>query len=182
MRRIALAFALGQREIAREGLFEGRHRPVHLAAKDGQRRPDAGLAAGREAVQVGAPDEHRARTEKIWRIPEGTIPPKPGFDAVAQSRALKDGKLRVYWTQVTNNAQAGPNLMQELLPGWRNPDTFIIVSDVYPTPTTDVAATVAQVQACAEAGADIVRISVPDEASSAATEAPARLIKLIVIQ
>ncbi|MBY6190055.1 nitrate reductase catalytic subunit NapA [Microbulbifer agarilyticus] len=83
--------------------------------------------------------EHRARTEKIWRIPVGTIPPKPGFDAVAQSRALKDGKLRVYWTQVTNNAQAGPNLMQELLPGWRNPDTFIIVSDVYPTTSAQAA-------------------------------------------
>jgi (E)-4-hydroxy-3-methylbut-2-enyl-diphosphate synthase len=36
------------------------------------------------------------------------------------------------------------------------------------TPTTDVAATIAQVQACAEAGADIVRVSVPDEASSKA--------------
>ncbi len=36
------------------------------------------------------------------------------------------------------------------------------------TPTTDVAATVAQVQAAAEAGADIVRVSVPDEASAKA--------------
>ena len=36
------------------------------------------------------------------------------------------------------------------------------------TPTTDVAATVAQVQAAAEAGADLVRVSVPDEASSKA--------------
>ncbi len=36
------------------------------------------------------------------------------------------------------------------------------------TDTTDVAATVAQVQACAEAGADIVRVSTPDEASTRA--------------
>ena len=36
------------------------------------------------------------------------------------------------------------------------------------TLTTDVAATIAQVQACADAGADIVRVSVPDEASSRA--------------
>ena len=36
------------------------------------------------------------------------------------------------------------------------------------TPTTDVSATIAQVQAAAEAGADIVRVSVPDEASSRA--------------
>ena len=36
------------------------------------------------------------------------------------------------------------------------------------TDTRDVAATVAQVQAAAEAGADLVRISVPDEASAKA--------------
>ena len=36
------------------------------------------------------------------------------------------------------------------------------------TLTTDVAATIAQVQAAAEAGADLVRVSVPDEASSKA--------------
>jgi (E)-4-hydroxy-3-methylbut-2-enyl-diphosphate synthase len=36
------------------------------------------------------------------------------------------------------------------------------------TLTTDVAATIAQIQACADAGADIVRVSVPDEASSKA--------------
>ena len=44
----------------------------------------------------------------------------------------------------------------------------ISVQTMTNTPTTDVAATVAQVQAAAEAGADIVRVSVPDEASSAA--------------
>ncbi len=47
-------------------------------------------------------------------------------------------------------------------------DAPISVQTMTNTPTTDVAATVAQVQAAAEAGADIVRISVPDEASSAA--------------
>src|SRR5690625_5498019 len=58
-------------------------------------------------------DEHRAFAEDVWKLPKGTIPSKIGFDAVAQSRALKDSKLRVYWTQVTNNIQAGPNLMQD---------------------------------------------------------------------
>ena len=54
-------------------------------------------------------------------------------DAVAQSRALKDGKLKCYWTSTTNNMQAGPNINGEILPGWRNPATFVVVSDVYPT-------------------------------------------------
>ena len=42
----------------------------------------------------------------------------------------------------------------------------ITVQTMTNTLTTDVAATVAQVQAAAEAGADIVRVSVPDAASS----------------
>ena len=45
---------------------------------------------------------------------------------------------------------------------------LITVQTMTNTLTTDVAATIAQVQAAAEAGADIVRISVPGEASSAA--------------
>ncbi|WP_111731869.1 flavodoxin-dependent (E)-4-hydroxy-3-methylbut-2-enyl-diphosphate synthase [Roseovarius amoyensis] len=47
-------------------------------------------------------------------------------------------------------------------------DAPISVQTMTNTLTTDVAATVAQVQAAADAGADIVRISVPDEASSKA--------------
>ncbi len=47
-------------------------------------------------------------------------------------------------------------------------DAPISVQTMTNTPTTDVAATVAQVQAAAEAGADIVRVSVPDEASARA--------------
>jgi (E)-4-hydroxy-3-methylbut-2-enyl-diphosphate synthase len=44
----------------------------------------------------------------------------------------------------------------------------ISVQTMTNTLTTDVAATVAQIQAAADAGADIVRVSVPDEASSRA--------------
>jgi (E)-4-hydroxy-3-methylbut-2-enyl-diphosphate synthase len=44
----------------------------------------------------------------------------------------------------------------------------ISVQTMTNTLTTDVAGTIAQVQACAEAGADIVRVSVPDQASSRA--------------
>ena len=47
-------------------------------------------------------------------------------------------------------------------------DAPITVQTMTNTATTDVAATVAQVQAAAEAGADIVRVSVPDEASAKA--------------
>src|SRR5690554_3738866 len=53
-------------------------------------------------------------------------------------------------------------------------DAPITVQTMTNTMTSDVAATVAQVQAVAEAGADIVRISVPDEASAKAMKDIAR--------
>ncbi len=37
---------------------------------------------------------------------------------MAQSRALKDGKLKCYWTSTTNNMQAGPNVNQEIYPAF----------------------------------------------------------------
>jgi len=79
---------------------------------------------------------HRDIAEKIWKVPEGTIPATPGYHAVLQNRMLKDGKLNAYWVQVNNNMQAAANLNEEGLPGYRNPDNFIVVSDVYPTVTT----------------------------------------------
>ncbi|SAL75466.1 periplasmic nitrate reductase subunit alpha [Caballeronia telluris] len=79
--------------------------------------------------------EHRKHAEEIWKIPAGTIPEKPGFHAVVQNRMLKDGKLNAYWVMVNNNMQAAANLMQETLPGYRNEDNFIVVSEVYPTAT-----------------------------------------------
>ncbi|MGA1208186.1 MAG: flavodoxin-dependent (E)-4-hydroxy-3-methylbut-2-enyl-diphosphate synthase [Gemmobacter sp.] len=47
-------------------------------------------------------------------------------------------------------------------------DAPISVQTMTNTPTTDIAASIAQVQACAIAGADIVRVSTPDEESTRA--------------
>jgi nitrate reductase (cytochrome) len=83
--------------------------------------------------------KHRKIAEKIWKLPEGTIPPKPGFHAVQQDRMLKDGVLNAYWVMCNNNMQAGPNINTERLPGYRNPDNFIVCSDPYPTVTAQAA-------------------------------------------
>ena len=83
--------------------------------------------------------EHRDIAEKIWKLPEGVIPAKPGFDAVLQNRMLRDGVMNAYWVQVNNNMQAAPNLNEEGYPGYRNPDNFIVVSDAYPTVTAQAA-------------------------------------------
>ena len=83
--------------------------------------------------------EHRALAEKIWKVPEGTIPAKPGFHAVLQSRKLRDGALNAYWIQVNNNLQAAANMNEETYPGYRHPDNFIVVSEAYPTVTAQAA-------------------------------------------
>ncbi|MFT6925609.1 MAG: nitrate reductase NapA [Psychromonas sp.] len=87
---------------------------------------------------VVANPKHRAIAEKLWKLPEGTIEPKPGYHAVLQNRMLKDGKLNAYWVMCNNNVQAGANINEEIIPGYRNPENFIVVSDPYPTVTAQM--------------------------------------------
>jgi (E)-4-hydroxy-3-methylbut-2-enyl-diphosphate synthase len=60
-------------------------------------------------------------------------------------------------------------------------DAPITVQTMTNTLTTDVKGTIAQVQAAAEAGADIVRISVPDEASSKALREIVREVSVPIV-
>jgi len=83
--------------------------------------------------------EHRAFAEKVWQLPEGTINPNIGYHAVLMQRMLKDGKMNCYWQQCNNNMQAGPNINDEMYPGWRNPENFITVSDPYPNASAQAA-------------------------------------------
>ncbi|GLQ29825.1 nitrate reductase catalytic subunit NapA [Litoribrevibacter albus] len=83
--------------------------------------------------------KHREYAEKVWKLPKGIIPGKPGYHAVLQNRKLKDSEINAYWIQVNNNLQAAPNMNEETLPGYRNPDNFIVVSDAYPTVTAQAA-------------------------------------------
>jgi len=82
---------------------------------------------------------HRDIAEKIWKLPEGTIPGKVGYHAVLMHRMLKDGKLDCYWQMCNNNMQAAANMNNESYPGWRNPNAFIVVSDPYPTVSAQAA-------------------------------------------
>jgi len=81
--------------------------------------------------------EHRAEAERIWKLPPGTIPAQPGYHAVDMFRALKRGDLKVLWIQTTNPWVTLPNRSRFD----RAPDDgrFIVVSDIYPTPTTEIA-------------------------------------------
>ncbi|SQI37129.1 Periplasmic nitrate reductase precursor [Leminorella richardii] len=85
------------------------------------------------ADMVVTNEAHRKIAEEKWKLPEGTILGSLGLHAVAQDRALKDGTLNAYWTLCTNNMQAGPNINEDRMPGWRDPRNFVVVSDPYPT-------------------------------------------------
>ncbi|HVS18733.1 MAG TPA: molybdopterin-dependent oxidoreductase [Planctomycetota bacterium] len=81
--------------------------------------------------------EHRAKAEEIWGLEPGTINPVPGYHAVDMFRALVRGDVKAMWIQTTNPWVSLPNLKRfERKPG---DGRFIVVSEIYPTPTTDVA-------------------------------------------
>lgn len=82
--------------------------------------------------------EHRAKAEKIWGVPEGTIPAKPTFHAIEMMKALDRGEVNVFWSQTANPFQDYPNLNRYRKAALKE-ENFIIVSDVYPTRSTEIA-------------------------------------------
>ncbi len=80
----------------------------------------------------------REKAAKIWNVPVENIDPKPTYHTVEMFRALDRGDIRFIWIQVTNPMVTMPNL-KRYRDGANKEDRFIVVSDVYPTPTTDVA-------------------------------------------
>lgn len=82
--------------------------------------------------------EHRKMAAEIWDVPLANIDPKPTYHTVEMFRALDRGDIRFMWIQVTNPMITMPNL-NRYRDGALKDDRFIVVSDVYPTPTTDVA-------------------------------------------
>ncbi|MEE9368851.1 MAG: molybdopterin-dependent oxidoreductase [Pontiella sp.] len=82
--------------------------------------------------------EHREFAAKIWDVPVERIPAKPTYHTVEMFRAIDRGEIRFLWTQVTNPMQTMPKLGR-YTPACEKDDRFIVVSDIYPTPTTAVA-------------------------------------------
>jgi len=83
-------------------------------------------------------EEARRKAAEIWQVPEERIPPRPTYDTVQMFRALDRGDIRFVWIQVTNPMVSLPKLARYRA-GALKEDRFVVVSDVYPTPTTDVA-------------------------------------------
>ncbi|NUQ66960.1 MAG: molybdopterin-dependent oxidoreductase [Phycisphaerales bacterium] len=91
-----------------------------------------------------ANEEHRKQAEGFWNLPEGRINPKPGYHTVLLFEKFctptdKGSDVQTLWVQVTNPGHSLPNL-PKLFRGKKDlQDKFLIVSDVYPTATTELA-------------------------------------------
>ncbi len=81
---------------------------------------------------------HRELAAKIWQVPVSNISPKPAHHTISMFRALDRGDIRFMWIQVTNPFVTLPKL-NRYTEGARKDGRFLVVSDVYPTPTTDEA-------------------------------------------
>ncbi len=83
-------------------------------------------------------EKDRRFAAKIWQVPYERIDPKPSNHTVDMFRALDRGEIRFMWIQVTNPMVTMPNL-RRYRDGANKEGRFIVVSDVYPTPTTSIA-------------------------------------------
>ena len=88
-----------------------------------------------------ANDKWRAFVEKEWGIAPGTINPKPGFHTMKMFDALggedqANKPIKGMITCTTNPAQSLPNL-NKYIDGMKN--SFLVVIDMFPTRTTQLA-------------------------------------------
>ncbi|NNE55921.1 MAG: molybdopterin-dependent oxidoreductase, partial [Flavobacteriales bacterium] len=83
-------------------------------------------------------EEHRKFAAEIWDVPVENIDPKPTYHTVEMFRALDRGDIRFMWIQVTNPMVTMPKL-KRYRDAAKKEGRFIVVSDIYPTPTTDIA-------------------------------------------
>jgi len=92
-----------------------------------------------------ANEKDRHESEAFWNVPQGRISPTPGYHTVAMFESLctpsdqPGGDIDTVWVQVTNPGQTLPNLHKLFDKKAELSNKFLIVSDVYPTATTQLA-------------------------------------------
>ena len=90
------------------------------------------------ADMVVANPQHRQMAEEVWDLPSQTLNPKVGSHITKMMRDLEDGALKWLWVQVTNPFQSTANA-NHWIEAARKSDTFVVISDVYPTLSCKVA-------------------------------------------
>jgi nitrate reductase NapA len=98
------------------------------------------LPGGRLVADAG----HRQECERLWNVPAGRIQAVPGHHTVLMwekfcTPAERGGDINTMFVQVSNPGQSLPNLDKLFNAKRELPEKFLIVSDVYPTATTELA-------------------------------------------
>ncbi len=83
-------------------------------------------------------EEDRRRAAEIWGVPTEAIDPRPTGPALSMFRRLETGDIRFLWILATDPMVSLPNLDRYRRAAAKE-DRFLVVSEAYPTPTTDVA-------------------------------------------
>jgi nitrate reductase NapA len=105
----------------------------------GGTREQGGLTHILPGHRAVANPKHRAEIAKIWGMPTDWLPKKPTGSAVNMFSRLAEGKIKCIWINTTNPGQSLPNL-DRFRPAMR--EQFTVVSDVYPTRTTELASVI----------------------------------------
>jgi len=74
---------------------------------------------------------HRAVSEKIWKLPAGTLNPMGYQHIMNIHRQIESGKIKFAWVNVCNPYQDTANA-EHWIKAARNLDNFIVCSDAYP--------------------------------------------------
>lgn len=125
---------LGKQSIPGSGAFSLTGQPSAC----GTAREVGTFAHRLPADMVVTNPKHRSITEKIWKLPEGTLNSKIGSHYVKIMRDLEDSKIKWIWVHVNNpwhntaNAEHWINAARDL-------DNFIVVSECYPGISAKVA-------------------------------------------
>ncbi len=93
------------------------------------------ILPGHRPVKV---DKLRHQVEDLWGVPRGRIPAKPGYHTMAMFSAVNQGKIKAIWINCTSPAQSLPNA-DKYRKGLARKDVFVVVTDIFPTKTTELA-------------------------------------------
>ena len=102
----------------------------------GGTREQGGLTHILPGHRAVANPKHRAEIAEIWGVPVEWLPKKPTGPAVNMFMRLGEGKIKAIWINTTNPGQSLPNASRHREAMKK---AFTVVSDVYPTRTTELA-------------------------------------------
>ncbi|WP_456474455.1 molybdopterin oxidoreductase family protein [Candidatus Pyrohabitans sp.] len=105
----------------------------------GGTREQGGLTHILPAHRKVANEQDRKEVAEVWGVPVEQMPTKPTGPAVNMFMRLEKGDIKAIWINTTNPAQSLPN-SDRYTEAMRK--AFTVVSDIYPTVTTEVASVI----------------------------------------